>query len=411
MSYITRDDGERFVIPSYRDVLDAKKSALFRKEVLSLSSSYGDYIALQRKNTDQYEVAFSSDPGYLLGETVWHYLKRPLDLIYCEAIPDSTEAILVIVKSGSVYLDGNFSLDTIPDELVIFQTQQNDFEIVIYGDVPISQFPEDGTFSFSESSVKSFTILPEPIFPTLPIVKAFQLQLVDTVLNATGIGVFPLKKVVLGLVAVGCVWMAWSYLSTHKPEIPQVLIRAANPYQNYISYLSSPDPVEEVNWLSNNMRLLATIPGWYVDSITFSDNLLTASVKSLGARTNLLFEWAAKNNAQITATQAGFNILIKAEFKLRDMPTTIYRLNAVVANITDSMSYIIPGNNLTIGTLIHRGKFSERTIEIKFDNISAATLNLVGRQLRNLPLILVKSSITLSNGFLTGTITLRALGN
>ena len=231
----------------YRDVLDAKKPALFRKEVLSLSSSYGDYIALQRKNTDQYEVAFSSDPGYLLGETVWHYLKRPQDLIYCEAIPDSTEAILVIVKSGSVYLDGNFSLDTIPDELVIFQTQKNDFEIVIYGDVPISQFPEDGTFSFSESSVKSFTILPEPIFPTLPIVKAFQLQLVDAVLNATGIGVFPLKKVVLGLVAVGCVWMAWAYLSTHKPELPQVLIKATNPYQNYISYLSSADPVEEVN--------------------------------------------------------------------------------------------------------------------------------------------------------------------
>src|SRR3990167_1150336 len=102
MAYITREDGERFVIPSYRDVLSAKKPSLLKKEVLLLSSNYGEYVALQRKNIQQYEAAFSPDPGYLLGETVWHYFKRPIDLIYCEAIPNTNHAILVIVKGGSV---------------------------------------------------------------------------------------------------------------------------------------------------------------------------------------------------------------------------------------------------------------------------------------------------------------------
>ena len=148
MSYITREDGEHFVIPSYRDVITSKQKSFIKKEILLLSQSYGEYITLQKKNDNQYEVAFSPDTGYLLGESLWHYFKRPLDMIYCEAIPNTTEAILVIVKNGSVYLDGSFPLDSIPEELVVFLTQQNNFEICIYGDVPISQTPEIGKFSF-----------------------------------------------------------------------------------------------------------------------------------------------------------------------------------------------------------------------------------------------------------------------
>ena len=105
---------------------------------------------MQKKGTSEYEVAFSPDPGYLLGESIWHHFQRPVDMIYCEAIPNTTEAILVVVKAGSVYLDGSFPVESIPDELVVFLTQQNNFEIYIYGDVPISATPVDGKFSFEE---------------------------------------------------------------------------------------------------------------------------------------------------------------------------------------------------------------------------------------------------------------------
>jgi hypothetical protein len=147
MSYITREDGERFVIPSYRDVLKAKQKTQLKKEILALSKSHGEYITMQKKGPNQYELAFSSDTGYLLGESIWQHFNRPVDMIYCEAIPNSTDAILVIVKSSAVYLDGSFPLDSIPEELIIFLTQQNNFEIYIYGDVPISQTHEIGKFS------------------------------------------------------------------------------------------------------------------------------------------------------------------------------------------------------------------------------------------------------------------------
>lgn len=194
MPYITREDGVHFVVPSYRDVITVKSSSVAKKEILLLSSNYGQYITLQAKGPIQYEIACSPDTGYLLGESIWYYFKRPLDMIYCEAVPNTTEAILVIVKDGSVYLDGSFPLDAIPEELVIFLTQQNHFQIYVYGDVPISESPQEGKFSFEPSSVKSFSELDSPVFPSLPLYKTYQLQLVDQVLKTHGIGVLPIQK-------------------------------------------------------------------------------------------------------------------------------------------------------------------------------------------------------------------------
>ncbi len=412
MPYITREDGERFVIPSYRDVLIAKKQSLLRREVLLLSANYGEYMTLQRKTADHYEVAFSPDPGYLLGETVWHYFKRPDDLIYCEVIPNTSEAILVIVKSGSVYLDGSFPIDAIPDELVIFRTQQNNFEIYIYGDVPISETPEEGKFAFDAASVKSFTILDDPVFPTLPIVKAFQLQLVEVVLKSKGIGVFPTRQIILVLVLLGLIWMGWTYI-TSRPTAPPTLILPPppNPYQNYINTLKSPDPSEEIRWLANTIWQLSTIPGWRPTGLEMTNNSMRVNVRSLGARTDLLFEWAKKNNATIDVLQTGFVIVMNLNFANRPTPTSLYRVNEVIANLTDSLSYIIPGNNMAVGVVANKGKYLERPVSINLNTVNPTVLDLVSRQLKNLPLILDKVMISINGDLnLAGTISLKVLG-
>lgn len=411
MAYITREDGERFIIPSYRDVLTAKKDSILRREILLLTANYGEYISLQRKNATQYEVAFSPEPGYLLGETVWNYFKRPQDLIYCEAIANTSEAILVIVRAGIVYLDGSFTFDAIPDELLTFLTQQNNFDIYIYGDVPISDTPEEGKFVFDSSLVKSFTRLNQPIFPTLPTAKIFQLQLVDSVLKSKGIGTLPIKKIVLAAILLGLIWIGWDYISSHKKELPQVIIRATNPYLSYYSSLNAPNPSEQVRWLAGFMWQLTTLPGWYADIIEYSDDVLRISVKSYGARTNLLYEWAKKNNASVEIASNGFYLIITTGFTNRMTPTTISSLDSVVTTLLDSFSYILPGNTLGVGAVVPKGRYAERQLTISFDSITPTTLNLIGGKLQNLPLVLVKISIRLNNGFLSGIITLRALGN
>lgn len=416
MSYITREDGVRFIIPSYRDVLSVKKTSLLKREVLLLANNYGEYIALQKKSANQYEIAFSPDPGALLGETVWQYFKYPRDLIYCEVIPNTSEAVLVIVKSGSVYLDGSFPIDSIAEELVVFQTQQNQFDIYLYGNVPISQTPEEGKISLDPSSVKSFTILDKPVFPTLPVVKAFQLQLVDVVLKAQGIGVFPIKQLSLVALVLGLGWLGWQYVRSHHKEIaiPEVFVNAVNPYQAYITKLSSPNPAAQINEIVNDISLMFTIPGWYPTAYTYNaakNSSIIVTVKSLGARTNLLYSWANKNNLKVEIKPDGFYLNAALKSTNRSPPTVIYKLDHVIANIIDRLSYIMPGNPVSISAFNNQGKYIETEVTISFANISVTTLKVIGQDLKLLPLILSKVDLTVENGSLSGSIVLTALGN
>lgn len=410
MPYITREDGERFVIPSYRDVISAKKKSLLKKEILLLSTNYGEYITLHRKNVEQYEVAFSPDTGYLLGETVWHYFKRPLDLIYCEAIPNTTEAILVVVKAGSVYLDGSFPIDSIAEELVIFRTQQNNFDIHIYGEVPISQSPEEGKFTFDLSSVKSFEVLEEPVFNKLPKVKNFQLQLVDTVLKSQGIGVLPIRQVLIILVVFGAIIMLFTYISTHKKELPQIVIGVVNPYQVYIDSLTSPDPVSEIYSIYQMSKDLYTMPGWFPVSIDYSKGKYSIGVRSGGTKTILLLEWAKQYNYELNVKSDGFYLAKSRTFPSRYTPETIVKIEEVIGALTDRLSTVLLGNHLSISAPVDKKLYKEANITIAFSKISPSTLDLIGLQFHNLPVVLTKVSLTVDSGKFTGTIMLQALG-
>lgn len=412
MPYISREDGERFVIPSYRDVLSAKKTALLKREVMTLSAKYGEFITLQKKTSDQYEIAFSPDTGYLLGETVWHYFKRPQDLIYCEAIPNTAEAILVIVKSGSVYLDGSFPIDSISEELLIFRTQQNNFDIYIYGDVPISQTPEAGKFSLQPTSIKSFHILPSSAFAVLPRLKAFQLRLVDQVLRAQGIGIFPVKKLIIALVIFGLVWMAYTYITTHRKELPTILVQAVNPYQPYFDELNKPDPSYELLNLIKKINLLTTAPGWQPESIVYTSPKLKAKMLSSGVRTNVLFFWASKNYVTIDLDKDGFYASTTLNLYNRQPTYTIMPMKMLLASLIDKMSYILSGNSIKLDTIVDRGKFKEASVTISFNSITLPTLEIIAQQFKQLPMVLLAVNIQLTpDGLVSGTLTLKVLGS
>lgn len=411
MPYITREDGEHFVIPSYRDVIMAKQANQIKKEILLLSKNYGEFITLHKKNAQQYEVAFSPDIGYLLGESIWHYFKHPNDFIYCEAIPNAGEAILVIVKSGSVYLDGSFSLDSIADELVIFLTQQNNFEIYINGDVPISAEAEEGKFSFEPSSVKSFTVLDKPVFASLPLYKQYQLQLVDQVLKAAGIGVFPLGKIAAILLIAGLGWFGWRMLTApEKKEVPSILPRV-NPYLAFMNELTSPAPKDILLALMKRALQLATIPGWSLASFEYASGKATAKMISLGGSVQELFAWASWNNIDATINDQGVRLDLDLSIPPRPTPRQIYSLKTVMARLIDDVSQVYPGNNIKIDASRDLGNYSTTPLELEF-NGSPFLLELVSEKIADLPLVLESAKLTVSNdGAISGKIDLTAVGD
>jgi hypothetical protein len=410
MPYITRDDGEHFVIPSYRDVLSSKNKNQLKKDIVLLSQSYGEYITLQRKSAAQYEVAFSPDIGYLLGESIWHYFKRPLDMIYCEAVPNTTEAILVIVKSGSVYLDGRFPIDGIIEELVIFLTQQNNFEIYIYGDVPIAENPATGKFAFEVNSVKSFSVLDHPVFPTVPLLKIYQLQLVEPVLKAHGIGVFPTRQIITVVIVMGLVWMMYSYMTTPK-MIEETQAPEANPYQLYISTLIQPAPADELNQFLNKMTLFFSLPGWTVTHVDYSKGKLRAKVTSRGSNTSTLFEWAKQYQAIANIEADGVYVTMSVLLQSRPLPREIYPTKEVLGTLLDRLASVYPGNHVKMRAFENKGRFYNVGIDIDFDNLSPDVLALIGIQFKDLPMVLDKLSLDIENANLKGTMTTHIMGS
>jgi hypothetical protein len=410
MSYITREDGQHFVIPSYRDVLTVKQQGQLKKEILLLSKSYGEYITLQKKGTQQYEVAFSTDTGYLLGESIWHHFKKPEDLIYCEAIPNTSEAILVIVKSGSVYLDGSFPLDSIPEELIIFLTQQNNFEIYTYGDVPISKDPDAGKFNFEASSVKSFTVLDKPVFPKLALLKIYQLRLVDAVLKEQGIGVLPIRQIVMVLALIAIGWFGYSWL-TAEPPPPPPSEQVVNPFQAFYDTLASPAPAEELNKLATAITTLQQISGWTVTEYNYANGSVTAKLLSDGGTVADLYAFAEAHGASVAIGSSGVSISMSFELVRRPQPKQIYSVQKVTAAVIDRVAKILPGNNMNLSTFERKDVFSTGHMVINLISVFPAWLPLLAKQLEGLPLVLSSVSVTVDNGSLTGTINLDALGN
>lgn len=412
MPYITREDGEHFVIPSYRDVLSSKSKTQLKKDILLLSKSYGDHITMQKKNAMQYEVAFSTDTGYLLGESVWQHFNKPDDMIYCEAIPGSTEVILVIVKNGSVYLDGSFQADNVSEELVVFLTQEAHFEIVTYGDVPISDSSVEGKFSFDPKSVKSFTVLDKPVFQTLSLLPAYKLQLVDVVLKTQGIGVPPIRSIIIAIVVAGLGWYLWALITTPAEQTVE-LVQAINPYQSYIDTMHSPLPEDEIASVVNQLKNWLIIPGWVVTDVTYSslNGKMVAKVVSSGGRVEDLYVWSKKNRYDCVLTKEGYTITSNISATKIDRSQTINKLEEVTAVIIDRIASVYPGHHMTIADMEDKKEFKQSKFTVTFDNFAPLYMNLVGMQFKGLPFVVNEMKGTIKNGKFQGTMTLTALGN
>lgn len=413
MAFITREDGVNFVIPSYREVLTAKQKSAIKSEVETLSESYGEYITMQEKGDDKYEVAFSTDIGYLLGETVWYFFDRPADLIYCENVPGKDEAILVIVKDGSVYLDGRFALESIPEELITLLTQQNNFDIYIYGDVPISEMPTDGKFSFEASSVKSFNVLTEPAFASLPLLKPYHLEPVRDVLKAHGVGVLPLKQ--LGIVlAVGVVgWIGYN-IATREAEKPQEVVMEPNPFEGYVNSLNSPSPNEILVELFNKVSRLYSITGWRPKEINYGVGSVEAKMQSTGGTVQGLLDWCNQNDGRFNIKPTGIFVSQAVAPPNRAKPKWIYPIKDTMATLLDNIIKVYPkadksGVSIQINKVT--GPYTSYKVSVTLANVTPSILLLFSNQLGDLPITLDSVKFSTEKVFMNGSITLTAMGN
>ena len=151
-----------------------------------------------------------------------------------------------------------------------------------------------------------------------------------------------------------------------------------------------------------------------LDSIDYTPGTpakVRVHVTSHGARTRILLDWATKYNEKVDILPDGIYITLSTYTSKRNTPNTISAMQDIIANMIDRLSYVLPGNNLAFGTIVDRKVYTEANLKITFTDVSPFVFDLIGKSISNLPLVLDAISLKMGSSGMSGTITLKALGN
>ena len=275
--------------------------------------------------------------------------------------------------------------------------------------------PEPEKISLGDATVKSFTVLPDPLFATLPAPKEYELGLTEVVLRNQGIGVLPVKKIALAAGVATAIGYTFLYFSLHQEQAPKIFIAAINPWQRYFDTLnSSPAPSEEIASLLQQIKVLYTAPGWAPVSMIYANGSLHAMMASTGMDLAPLYAWASANGAVFNISGDGVSINMPVKTSLRTAVKTYSPLQQVVSATIDNTRKVwtTGGVIFNLGDQQNLGEYSSIQLGIGFKNATSQALEILAAQLANLPLILQKIDIQVekSDGSFGGKLVFQALG-
>lgn len=403
MSVIRREDDSVFVLQPYRESLGLRGSSLLKKEIRHLANMHGDNVRLfhYADRLSQYEAVFSRESGYLLGESIWQYFKKPQELIYCEVLGNTQQALLVIVRDGQIYLDNKIAIDDLAKELTALTSEEVRYVVYVCGQVSLG---------LAENKIASFTQLDESVFAQLPLSDAAKLLPLERALDEFRLGK---KQESSRLILVAAIILAglsfWVYYQSKAPEQPKRV--ALNPFTQYQNTLQTPAPAQQINALTNELMQFYSMQGWYPSRVTYDGNTAKVVVRSLGGTATNLLNWAQENGMQVNFSPQGASVDFATTMSPRPKASRILNTQQSVAVIIDRMMQLLPGKAVTIGDSVQAQALTQTNLTITFRNIAPDVLQLVGSNLNDLPVNLTGCQLTIKNGMLSGSIQLTVVGS
>src|SRR3990167_1660901 len=211
MPILTRNDGAQFVIQAHRELLTYKRKSLLSQRVRHIAEGRGPFASLIKKRASQYEVIFSHEPGYLLGESVQYYFNQAQNLIFCEALAKNSGFLVVVVRKGMVCLDTVITENALHTVLAPLLVGDELFQVVTFGETP---FKENAKHPVLPSClIASFEKLDNSLFerlPKLPVLKLLSLPLVlkpeHVIFRPTFLITIATMMIISAIVCCGLLW-------------------------------------------------------------------------------------------------------------------------------------------------------------------------------------------------------------
>lgn len=413
MATIIRNDNTQFVISPYREILLKNKRALLLQEIQSLADQNGHYVYFYRKTSVHYEVVFSRESGYLLGECIWNFFGKPHYLIFCEELEDKAHVLLVVVRDGSVFLDAKILKKDLQDELIPLITEQSAYRVIISGDVSLSKTKEPNKFVLPEKNINSFEILKNPLFPTLPALSAYRLKPLPLVLKEQKISRSPfllLKLIVLAIFLMGGWWL---YTANHHPvrinEHP-IVRRPVFPFFALYSALKSPAPDQQLQELSNTIQHIYLMPAWGASKIRFDHGQYRIEVDVPTGGLELLAQWAKDNHFNYRIIPQGMELSVTSYLKPRTKPDEIYDTQKIMEYLIDHLDNLLAKRSVQIDGTEEKGSTKVVQLSVNMSKVSPEIIELIGEEFKNLPIVINSMDLQLNAGLIEGTIQLSVWG-
>lgn len=418
MTVITRPDGIKFVINSYREEVNVKKTALLKKELRALSNIHGKFAKFFYKDDKQrIEAVFSTEAGYLLGSSIWfHYGLQIPNLIYCEALPESDKALLVIVHEYRVYLETELPKANVITELasLLLLGDKSKFVIYISGDVPIAEQPTDGKFAFDSSMLESFQILDTPLYPTLEPDVENLLRPIEDAIRALNLPTAYTLPIIIGVCVLAFVGYLWK--KAHPTEVAQLTpiieVSHQNPYAGLQSALSTPAPTQIILDLTNQLDHLLAMPGWQVTTIILDKQAnVTVYLISSGEKFSTLLNWGMREGYAIQPTTTGATLTksLHLENRIAEEDSFSSAIGAYT-NLYDSMNKLFPYSALSMNKIKSFSAYKQYDLTITLTNTSPGLLRQLAQVFSQQPITITSMKLALTSGLISGTIQFSILG-
>jgi hypothetical protein len=415
MATLRRDDGVQFIIRPYREIFSPDRTSILKRRITNLAHKQGENVRVSKLDDGRLGVACSREPGFLLGETVWIYLNKPANLIYCEALADERrQALLVVIKNGVVFLDAKVSFTNLIDEFISLSINNDKYDIYVYGDVPLAETEEGGRYAFDAKNVTSFNKLDEPLLPKLPIYEETQLQPLGLALTSPYLGKSKLWPIILGSILVIVIVMAW-HIYKAVPEVPTIKLPRAvpmiAPYEQYYKALETPAPQDQIAGMIIVTQMAHNFPGWKLNNISYDGTNYILQFTINGGSIVQAQAWAKQNNVDLELQENGVTLTIPSNLKNRSQFKVIYPLEQVIGLLVDNINRILAGKNVTFSDITTHDHYKEATVTINFSNTYPGMLTLVGEALDKLPVAITAINLKPGKNLFSGTITLKVLGD
>lgn len=406
MTILTRNDGIEFVMQAYREIIENGNKTALAQKVHVLAEQHGRFVRLFKKEKHYYEAVFSNEAGYLLGESVKHYFYQAQNLIFCEALENEIDLLLVVVRDGEVYLDAIVNKISLRQELRLLISDRYQYQIFTHGAVPMLDDP-----ILPPEKIISFENLSDPLLPRLPTLKNLQLVPVELALKTqcNSSTNQSLIYLIISLLALSGGLILYNInTGLQKKQAQSVL---ADPYSQFNTALSSAEPHAQLIELMKTIELLYTIPGWQLQSINFSNNHYSVQLKNNQGDLTQISQWSDFNNFTYTQNNNQPTLTSLSHVPSRLPPKTISNEAALVEAITEPLRALLGAQAISIENTYTSGLAKQTTVTLNITQATPKILDIIGQLLENQPVTIENANFNNKDLTINGRIQFSIWGN